>query len=89
MPKNVKKQLSAANNKTKPENQFPNLEPVAHTTHETAYMLRLSERFVRKLVSNKQLVARKVGRRTLIPRSSIDAFMRKDHPTTLDEKVEK
>ncbi len=55
--------------------------PLVYTIDETALALRLSSRTVRNLLRAKQLVRRKVGSRTLIPISSVEAFLRRDHAT--------
>jgi excisionase family DNA binding protein len=56
-------------------------EPLLLTIEQTAALLNLSPRTIRNLVARKELVRRKVGTRSLIPRTSIEAFLRKDHAT--------
>lgn len=46
---------------------------------EAAVLLSVSPRFVRNLIRSQTIVARKVGRRTLIPVRSLERFLRKDH----------
>jgi excisionase family DNA binding protein len=46
---------------------------------EAAFVLSLSVRTIENLISRKELVTRRVGRRTLIPVSSLEAFARRDH----------
>ena len=47
-----------------------------------AAALSVSVRTVENLVRSKQLAARHVGRRCLIPRVALEAFARRDHPST-------
>ncbi len=46
---------------------------------EAARRLGLSARTVATLVSRRQLVSRKVGRRRIIPVVALEAFIRSDH----------
>lgn len=46
---------------------------------ETAATLSVSLRMVDMLIGNKQLVARRVGRRVLVPLQSLEQFVRRDH----------
>jgi excisionase family DNA binding protein len=46
---------------------------------ETAETLGVSLRMVDILIGNKQLVARRVGRRVLVPLQSQEQFVRRDH----------
>jgi excisionase family DNA binding protein len=55
--------------------------PLLLNKRQAAALLNVSERTVSNLLRLRRLVARKVGARTLIPRSSIEAFLRRDHPT--------
>jgi excisionase family DNA binding protein len=55
--------------------------PLLLTIEQAAALLNLSPRTIRNLVARKELVRRKVGSRTLIPRSSVDAFIKRDHAT--------
>jgi excisionase family DNA binding protein len=48
---------------------------------EAAAALSLSVRTVENLIARKELVARRVGSRTLVVASSLFAFARKDHPS--------
>src|SRR5258708_39598472 len=54
--------------------------PLVYTIPEVAILLKVSERMVGTLLRSGQLVRRKIGSRTLVPRSSIEAFLRRDHP---------
>jgi len=44
-------------------------------------MLGVSIRTVDRLIALKQLPVRRLGRRVLIPRNSLQSFLRADHPT--------
>jgi excisionase family DNA binding protein len=55
--------------------------PLLLTVDQTAALLNLSPRTVRRLLGRRELVRRKVGARTLIPRSSVESFVRRDHQT--------
>ena len=46
---------------------------------EAARRLGLSTRTVATLVSRRQLISRKVGRRRIIPVVALEAFVRSDH----------
>lgn len=48
---------------------------------QAAAMLGVSQTTVKALIRRGELVRRKVGARTLIPRTSIENFVRKDHQT--------
>ena len=62
-------------------------ETLLLSVEEAARLLNLSPRTVRRLLHNRELVRRKVGARTLVPRTSIAAFLKKDHETKApDEK---
>lgn len=53
---------------------------------EAAEMLSLSIRSIDNLISCRELIARKVGRRTLVPLSALEAFARRDHSTRDDNR---
>ena len=55
--------------------------PICVTRREAARKLGISLRTLDYLLSRKELVRRKIGSRTVIPMSSLLAFLRKDHPT--------
>ncbi len=57
-------------------------EPALYSKEQAAIFLGVSVRTVNNLLAAKQLVRRKVGSRTLIPVSSLRAFVAKDHPTS-------
>jgi excisionase family DNA binding protein len=50
---------------------------------EAAQMLSISERAVDYLVANKQLRARRIGSRVLIPTSDLKRYSSADHPERL------
>jgi hypothetical protein len=50
---------------------------------EAAEMLSISPRALDYLVANKQIVARRIGGRVLIPVSDLRRFSRSDHPERL------
>jgi excisionase family DNA binding protein len=55
--------------------------PIAMTKQEAAQMLGVSLSTIDRLIALRELHVRRLGRRVLIPRSSLDALMLKDHPT--------
>lgn len=56
-------------------------EPALWTVEQAARYLNVSVRTIGNLLKKKQLVRRKIGSRTLIPKSSIEQFLRRDHAT--------
>lgn len=56
-------------------------EPMALSKPEVARALGVSLRTVDRLIALKRLPVRRLGRRVLIPRDSLYAFLRNDHPT--------
>jgi excisionase family DNA binding protein len=56
-------------------------EVLAVNIPEAARRLGLSVRTVATLVSRRQLVSRKVGRRRIIPVVALETFIRSDHPS--------
>lgn len=58
-------------------------EPALYSKRQAAvYLGGVSIRTINNLLRMKQLVRRKIGSRTLIPVSSLKAFLTKDHPTS-------
>lgn len=55
--------------------------PLLFTIPQAAKLLSLSERTVKRLLFRRELVSRKIGGATRIPRDSLLAFCRKDHQT--------
>jgi excisionase family DNA binding protein len=53
------------------------------TKREAAAALSISIRTVENFIRRKELVARKIGRRTLIPLSALASFARRDHESPL------
>jgi excisionase family DNA binding protein len=49
------------------------------TKREAASALSVSVRTVENYVRSKELIARKIGRRTLIPLAALESFARRDH----------
>ena len=56
-------------------------EALAFSKSEAARMLGVSLRTVDRLIALKHLPVRRLGRRVLIPRNSLQSFLRVDHPT--------
>ncbi len=55
--------------------------PLVYSIDETALALRVSSRTIRNLLRAGQLVRRKIGSCTVIPVTSVEAFLRRDHAT--------
>jgi len=51
---------------------------------EAARLLSLSVRSIENLVARKELVPRRVGRRVLFVRKSLELFARRDHATSAE-----
>jgi excisionase family DNA binding protein len=60
-------------------------EPALYSKQQAAVFLGVSVRTIEALLEAKELVRRKVGTRTLIPVTSLRAFLTKDHPTEKKE----
>lgn len=58
------------------------MQELVVTREEAAEALRLSLRTVDKLLAAGQILARRVGRRVLIPRTEIERFARGTHGAT-------
>jgi len=56
-------------------------EPALYTKSQAATFLGISIRTVNNLLKAKELVRRKIGRKTLIPKTSLEAFLKRDHKT--------
>ena len=56
-------------------------EPILLDKKAAATLLSVSVRTVDNLISRRELVPRRVGRRVLIPRQALEQFARRDHPT--------
>jgi excisionase family DNA binding protein len=74
---------------SKPSTESADLTPDAPlllSVPQTAALLNVSQGTVKNLLARRELVRRKVGARTLVPRTSIEAFLRKDHITETEEQ---
>ncbi len=58
-------------------------EPIAVTKRDAAQMLGVSLRTIDRLIALKELPVRRLGRRVLIARTSLENFLRRDHPTQI------
>lgn len=58
-----------------------NTGTIALSKQEAAQMLGISLRTIDLLIALKELPVRRLGRRVLIPRGSLESFFRNDHPT--------
>lgn len=54
---------------------------IALSKQDAARMLGISLRTIDRLIALKELPVRRLGRRVLIPRTSLEHFFRNDHPT--------
>lgn len=62
-------------------------EPILISKREAARALSISLRTLDYLIASKELAVRRVGRRCLIPRKSLEEFARRDHFTKTAETV--
>jgi excisionase family DNA binding protein len=60
--------------------------PALFSLERAANYLSVSERTVRNLIRNGELVGRHIGRRTLIPYTSLQAFLKRDHVTQIKKE---
>jgi len=58
-------------------------EQIAVNKQKAAQMLGVSLRTIERLIALKELQVRRLGRRVLIPRTSLENFLRSDHPTQI------
>jgi excisionase family DNA binding protein len=66
------------------QQENPNWQPDAplmFSVFQTHVLLGLCEKTIRNLIDAGELTARRVGDRLLIPRSSIESFIKRDHVT--------
>ena len=73
------------------ENTNPNWAPetpLLFTVEQVAMLLNVSPRTVKKLLARRELVRRKVGALTRIPRTSIESFLKRDHETETEGQKE-
>lgn len=62
------------------------VEKILLSKRDCANALSLSVRTVENLIARKELIARRVGRRTLVLASSLQAFARRDHASPSQPK---
>lgn len=55
--------------------------PLMLSIIQASFLIGVSPRTTKRLIARRELVARKVGSRTLIPRSSIESFLKRNHET--------
>ena len=60
--------------------------PALWTVEQASIYLNVSQRTIHRLIARRELVARRVGDRKLIPRTSIAAFLKRDHDTESPEE---
>jgi hypothetical protein len=86
---NAKEQLLGRSFEMSNESVYASKKPVTSVSvegkllvgrEEAASMLSISCRALDYLVANKQLVARRIGARVLIPMADLKRFSRGDHP---------
>ena len=58
------------------------IERIAFTKAEAAKALGLSLRTIDNLIAAKELTVRRIGRRVIIPSTSLQALIRGDHSTS-------
>jgi excisionase family DNA binding protein len=56
-------------------------EPALWSIQQAAIYLGVSPRTIHNLMARRELVRRKIGRRTLIPKTSLQSFLKRDHET--------
>jgi excisionase family DNA binding protein len=61
------------------------LGPLLVSKREAAALLSLCIRTLDKLIATKELPARRVGKRVLVPYSALVAFSRRDHIAATDQ----
>jgi excisionase family DNA binding protein len=55
--------------------------PLLLSIFQVAALLGLCPKTIRNLIKANELVGRRVGSRLLVPRTSVESFVRKDHLT--------
>jgi excisionase family DNA binding protein len=68
------------------ETMQPTNDFILASKREAARLLCLSVRTIDNLIRSKELTARRVGRRVLVPRAALEAFARRDHKTLVRAK---
>jgi excisionase family DNA binding protein len=61
--------------------------PALWTVPQVAAYLNISSTTVWNLLRAGQLVRRRIGAKTLVPRTSVEAFLKRDHETGIHRKV--
>jgi excisionase family DNA binding protein len=61
----------------------PKTGTMALSKQEAARALGISLRTIDRLIALKELPVRRLGRRVLISRTSLECFFRNDHPTQI------
>jgi len=56
---------------------------IALSKQEAAQMLGVSPRTIDRLIALKELQVRRLGRRVLIPKTALESFLHRDHPTQI------
>jgi excisionase family DNA binding protein len=56
-------------------------EPALWSIQQAAVYLGVSPRTIRNLITHGDLVRRKIGSRTLIPKTSLQSFLKRNHET--------
>jgi excisionase family DNA binding protein len=62
-------------------------EKILYTKRETAQLLSISVRSLDYLIFNRQIATRRIGRRVLVHRDTIERFARYDHLTIRTPQV--
>jgi excisionase family DNA binding protein len=60
----------------------PNIEPLAYSIDQAGVLLGLSPRTIKRLIARGEIIARKVGGRTILPAVALKKFLTRDHSTT-------
>jgi len=64
------------------------MEKILFSKKEAATLLSISQRSVDNLIARKELDTRRIGRRRLIPRASLEKLARRDTPSPSLEAAE-
>lgn len=59
--------------------------PLLLSILQTAALLGVCPKTIRNLIQAGELPRRRIGSRLLVPRASVENFMKRDHPTKKDE----
>jgi excisionase family DNA binding protein len=62
-------------------------DPILISKRDAAKALSISLRTLDYLIASKELAVRRVGRRCLIPRKSLEEFAGHDHPTQANDLI--